>query len=117
MARSREKRRTVKAPAIPIRKKLEIDRIIEEAEAHLPESTKAEIRRNYEKPRNPIPTLSQKPSELMSFVNKEALLHSILASLLGGLTALKVVVGEDSRIIKAQCNINDCVKDWGMDTD
>lgn len=124
--RDRSKKiRTCIAPKLAIKKKPEIDRILEEAEAHMPK--KGTLPRNFGKvdegkvfsgkalESNPHRVEMAKSSGYISSCNKEALISSLWEAYTANLESLKALLGEDTRIKIAKDRVESVIEDWRLE--
>jgi len=93
-----------------ITKKPEIDRILEEAEAHMPKKA-----RSITGPRGESVqayTARHQSSDFISSCNKERILSLLWEAYEANLESLKVLVGEDTRLKVAKERVCSCLEDW-----
>lgn len=129
--RDRSKKiKTAIAPKMNITKKPEIDRILEEAEAHMPKRTKSlpdyplksrqaqcvSVPRG-EKIASFTEALrsSQKASDFISSVNKEVVISSLWQAIQSNIEGLKTLIGEESSLKIAAQRIEFCIEDWKVE--
>lgn len=129
--RDRSKKiRTAIATKMNIQKKPEIDRILEQAEAHMPKRTKplpdyplksrqaqcVSVPRG-EKIQSFTEALrsSQKASDFISLVNKERIISLLWEAYEANLESLKTLIGEDTRIKIAKERVSSCIEDWRLE--
>lgn len=119
--RDRSKKiRTAIATKMNIAKKPEIDRILEQAEAHMPvRSRQAQCVSvpKGEKIQSFTEALrsSQKASDFISFVNKERIVSLLWEAYEANLESLKTLIGEDTRIKIAKERVSSCIEDWRLE--
>jgi hypothetical protein len=119
--RDRSKKiRTAIATKMNIPKKPEIDRILEEAEAHMPVRSrqaqcvsvpKGEKIQSFTQALRP----SHKASDFISFVNKERVISLLWEAYEANLESLKTLIGEDTRIKIAKERVSSCIEDWRLE--
>lgn len=91
-----------------ITKKPEIDRILEEAEAHMPK--KAPIRQHIAPKCTPL-----QHGDFISSVNKEAVVSSLWQAIQSNMEGLKTLIGEESSLKLASQRIECCIADWRVE--
>lgn len=91
--RNHNRKRSCLAPKMKVKKMPEIDRVLEEAEAHI---------------LKPTPS----PYELLNVCAREDLIAALWKAYEANLNALTALVGADSRIRIAKEKIRACIDDW-----
>lgn len=130
--RDRSKKiKTAIAPKMNITKKPEIDRILEEAEAHMP---KTKLSKNWGKVGDgsvfpgkaqsvTVPkgesvqdyTARHQSSDFISSCNKEAVISSLWQAIQSNIEGLKTLIGEESSLKIAAQRIEFCIEDWKVE--
>ena len=108
--RDRSKRRTCIAPKLRVKKKPEIDRILEEVEAHMPKKAKCltipkgQSVQTY--------TARCNSSDFISSCNKESLVAFLWRSIEANIEGLKTLMGEEYSLTSAAQRIEISIEDW-----